>query len=150
MKYLELKKKVVHWRGSFCMWFYWRNHWGFKMAAPYGDVTDSTFKLPTKSPRDSIRNLRTMTWPIYRQKGRQKYSVSEFKKYDRNDHFANHLLPYFSFFFPIPTLPYCKQPGLPKKKKLSLFLAQQVIFLEVLWSQHLCFDLPTNFISFCK
>jgi hypothetical protein len=37
-----------------------------------------------------------------------------------------------------------------KKKKISLFLAQQVIFLEVLWSQHPCSDLPTDFISFCK
>jgi hypothetical protein len=35
------------------------------------------------------------------------------------DHPADPLLPYFSFFFPIPTLPYCKQPAPPKKKSPS-------------------------------
>jgi len=38
----------------------------------------------------------------------------------------------------------------PPQKKISLFSAQQVIFLEVLWSQHQCSDLLTDFISFCK
>jgi hypothetical protein len=28
---------------------------GFKIAAPYGDVTDSLFKIPTESPRVSKR-----------------------------------------------------------------------------------------------
>jgi len=41
-------------------------------------------------------------------------------------------------------------PQKKKKKQITLFLAQQVIFLEVLWSQHPCSDLPMNFISFCK
>ena len=26
---------------------------GFKTPAPYGDVTDSSMKMPTESPRDS-------------------------------------------------------------------------------------------------
>ena len=46
---------------------------GFKTATSYGDVTDSLFELLTKSPRDSNRNLRTVTWPIYCQNGRQNH-----------------------------------------------------------------------------
>ena len=34
---------------------------GFKMAAPYGDVTDSPFELLTNSPRDSNQNLYAVT-----------------------------------------------------------------------------------------
>jgi hypothetical protein len=43
---------------------------GFKMAAPYGDVTDSPFNMPKESPRDSKRNFRTVTCPVYRQNSR--------------------------------------------------------------------------------
>jgi len=144
-EYLELKKRVVHWCGSFCWWFYRLNHreiqngsyvrWrdrftvriadrlieGFKPESPCSGVT----YLPSEWPTEYIR--------------RQKLIY---------DHLADPLLSYFSFFFPIPTLPYCKQPAPCPKKKNSLFSAQQVIFLEILWSQHPCSDLPTDFISF--
>jgi len=43
---------------------------GFKMADPYGDVTDSPFNMPTKSPRDAKRNFRIVTCPVYRQNSR--------------------------------------------------------------------------------
>jgi hypothetical protein len=47
--------------------------------------------------------------------------------------------------------PICKQPAPPPpQKKVFLISAQQVIFLEVLWSQHPCSDLPKDFINFCK
>jgi len=42
---------------------------GFKTATPYDDVTDSPFEMPTESPRDSNRNLHTVTCPAYRQNG---------------------------------------------------------------------------------
>jgi hypothetical protein len=54
---------------------------GFKTAAPYVDVTDSPIEMSTKSPRDSNRNLRTVTCPVYRQNSRRNHkrnnSVSE-------------------------------------------------------------------------
>jgi hypothetical protein len=34
---------------------------GFKSGAPYSDMTDSPSELTTKSPRDSNRDLRTVT-----------------------------------------------------------------------------------------
>jgi hypothetical protein len=43
---------------------------GFKMADPYGDVTDSPFNMPMKSPRDAKRNFRIVTCPVYRQNSR--------------------------------------------------------------------------------
>jgi hypothetical protein len=45
----------------------------FKTAALYGDVTDSPFELPTKSSRDSNRNLRTVTCPVYSKNGRRNH-----------------------------------------------------------------------------
>jgi len=50
MKYLELKKKAIQWRGGFCGWFF-----------------------PTESPRDSKRQLRTVIWPVHRLKCRWNY-----------------------------------------------------------------------------
>jgi hypothetical protein len=54
--------------------------------------------------------------------------------------------PLFLLLLPHPTLPNCKQPAPPKK--ISLFSAQQVIFLEVFSSQHPCSDLLTDFYQF--
>ena len=63
--------------------------------------------------------------------------------------------PLFLLLLPYPNSPPLQTTSPPpplkkKKKQITLFLAQQVIFLEVLWSQHPCSDLPMNFISFCK
>jgi len=122
-KIFRIKKKVVRWRGGFCGWF-----------------------LPTESPRDSKRQLRTVTWPIHRLKCRWNHQgiqnsssvwwrvlftikiangITDGIILSGNPsakvnicHSANPLLPYFSFFFPIPTLPNCKQPP-PKNKSPS-------------------------------
>jgi hypothetical protein len=116
---------------------------GFKMVDLYGDVTDSPFEMPTELSRNSNRNFHTVTCPVYRQNSRWNHRIYA--------HSADSLLPYFSFFFPILTLPYCKQPAPhPKKKIASSQHNKSYIFLEVLWSQHPCSDLPTDFISFCK
>ena len=46
---------------------------GFKIAAPYGDVTDSPFNMPTESPRDSKQNFRTVTCPVYSQNSQRNH-----------------------------------------------------------------------------
>jgi hypothetical protein len=88
--------------------------------------------LSTESPRDSKRQLRTVTWPIHRSNCRRNhrgiqtrisiqwrdlFTVRRWVRWQKliYDHSVVPFLPYFSFF-PIPTLPYCKQPAPPKKK----------------------------------
>ena len=121
----------------------------------YSDVTGSLFKLPTDSPRDLKWQIRTVTCLCFCQNHRRTHRRI-FRRWNRRKKLiyvrsADPLLPYFSFFFLIPTLPICKQPAPPPPpKKIFLISAQQVIFLEVLWSQHPCSDLPTDFINFCK
>jgi hypothetical protein len=139
------------------MWRFWRGYFYRRIQndSPYSDVTGSPFKMQTESPRDLKWQIRMVTcWfsvritdvitdgKIHRWNRRKKLIyVSS----------ADPLLPYFSFFFLIPTLPICKQPAPPPPQtKISLISAQQVIFLEVLWSQHPFSDLPTDFINFCK
>jgi len=150
------KKRAVHWRGG---------HWGYF--------------LPTESPRDSKRQLRTVTRPVHRWKCRRNHRGIQndssvwwrvlftvriadgitdkiVRRWIRRQKLIyplslDPILPYFSFFFSsfflISTLPNCKQPA-PLPKKISLFSAQQVIYLEVFLSQHLCSDLPTDFYQF--
>ena len=115
--------------------------------SPYSDVTGSPFKLLTESPRDLKWQIHAVTCRFFRQNHRRKIRRKKLIYASSTDP----LLPYFSFFFLIPTLPICKQPAPPPPQtKISLVSAQQVIFLEVLWSQHLCSDLPMNFINFYK
>jgi hypothetical protein len=148
---------------------------GFKTSAPYGDVTNSPMEMPTDSPRDSKRQLCMVTWPIQRWNCRwnnrriQNGSTVRWRALFA-DRLANDftdgiirrgsrrqkliypipldpILPYFSFFFLISTLPNCKQLA-PPPKKISLFSAQQVIYLEVFLSPHPCSDLPKDFYQF--
>jgi len=149
---------------------------GFKTSAPYGDVTDSLMEMPMESPKDSKRQLRTVTWPIHRCKCQRNYRRIQngstvqwralfadrvadkitdriVRRWSRRQKLIyplslDPILPYFSFFFLISTLPNCKQPAPPPKKKFSLFSAQQVKYLEVFLSQHPCSDLPTDFYEF--
>ena len=119
--------------------------------SPYSDVTGLPFKLPTDSPRDLKWQIRTVTCRCFRQNHRRSFRRWNHRKTLIYDSSFDPLLPYFSFFFPIPTLPIYKQPAPPPpQKQISLISAQQVIFLEVLWSQHPCSDLSTDFINFCK
>ena len=97
---------------------------GFKTLTSYGDETDSPMKIQTKSPRDSEWQLHMVTCPVYRQKSWQNYrrnipSVKPSAKV--NISLSLHpILPYFSFFLLISTLPNCKQPAPPPKKNLPL------------------------------
>ena len=119
--------------------------------SPYSDVTGSPFKLLTDSPRDLKWQIRTITCRFFRQDHRRSFHRWNRRKTLIYVLFADPVLPYFSFFFLIPTLPICKQLAPPPPQtKMSLISAQQVIFLEVLWSQHPCSDLPKDFINFCK
>ena len=139
------------WRG----YFYRRNHRRIQNDSLYSDVTGSPFKMPTESPRDSKCQIRMVTCWFFRQNHRRHHQRS-FHRWNRWKKLiyvlsADPVLLYFSFFFLIPTLPIYKQPAPPPPQtKISLISAQQVIFLEVLWSQHPCSDLPTDFINFCK
>ena len=157
-KIFQIKKK-----GGSLMWRFWRgycyrqNHRQIQNDSPYGDVIGSPFKMPTESPRDSKCQIRTVTCCFFHQNHRRHHRRKSHRWNRRKKLIyvlsADPLLPYFSFFFLIPTLPICKQPPpppLPPKTKISLISAQQVIFLEVLWSQHPYSDLPTDFINFCK
>jgi len=121
---------------------------GFKTSAPYGDVTDSPMEMLTDSPRDLKRQLCKVAWLIHRwncwRNNRliQNYSTIRWRALfaDRlADNFTDGIirrgshwqkliyplpldpiLPYFSFFFLISTLPNCKQPAPPLKKNLPL------------------------------
>ena len=136
--------------------------------------------LPTESSRDSKRQLRTVTWSIHRLKCRRNHrgiqteisiqwcslftvriadgltdgiipSVSPSAKVNICP-LCRPSPPLFLLLLPHHNSPLLQKTSTPpkKKKQFSLFSAQQVIFLEVLWSQHPCSDLLTDFISFCK
>jgi hypothetical protein len=104
---------------------------GFEMADPYGDVlivpseslTDSPTEFPTVKP-----SVKVNICPLYRPSP-----------------------PLFLLLLPNPNSLHLQTTSPPPPQtKTSLISAQQVIFLEVLWSQHPCSDLPTDFINFCK
>jgi hypothetical protein len=136
--------------GGFGGFFFLRNHWRIQNDSPYSDVTGSPFKLPTDSPKDLKWQIRTVTCWCFRQNHRQSFRRWNCRKKLIYDISADPLLPYFSFFFLIPTLPICKQPPPQKKKSPSYQYNKLIIFLEVLWSQYPCSDVPTDFINFCK
>jgi hypothetical protein len=128
---------------------------GFKNDSSYNDVTGAPFTLPTDSSRDLKWQIRTVTCLCFRQNHRRDHRRI-FRRWIRREKLiyvssADSLLPYFSFFFPNPNSPHLQTTSPPPpQKKVFLISAQQVIFLEVLWSQHPCSDLPKDFINFCK
>jgi len=146
-KLVKPKDKWRFWR----VFFFLRNHWRIQNDSPYSDVTGSLFKLPMDSPRDLKWQIRTVTCRCFCQNHWRSFRRWNCWKKLIYDSSADPLLPYFSFFFLIPTLPICKQPGPPQKKNSPSYQHNKlIIFLEVLWSQHPCSDLPTDFINFCK
>ena len=112
-KSFRIKKRAGRWRGGFGgLFFFRRNHRRIQNDSPYSDVTGSPFKLPTDSPKDLKWQIRTVTCLCFRQNHRRNHRRS-FRWWNRRKtliyvSFADPLLPYFSFFFLIPTLPICK------------------------------------------
>ena len=104
---------------------------GFEMADPYGDMSIVPSESSTVSPTESLSvksSGKVNICPIYRPSP-----------------------PLFLLLLPNPNSPHLQTTSPPPPQgKISLISAQQVIFLEVLWSQHPCSDLPTDFINFCK
>jgi hypothetical protein len=99
------------------------------VQCPYSDATGSPFKLPTDSPRDLKWQIRTVTCLRFRQNHRRKHRRwNRWKKLIYVSS-ADPLLPYFSFFFLISTLPICKQPA-PLKKKSSSYQHNKLYFLK--------------------
>jgi len=143
-----VKKKVGHWRGGFGGLFF---QTGSSTDSKRQPVQRPPFILLMESPTDLKWQIHTMMCRLFRQNHRRFHRRSVRRETLIYVQSTNPLLPYFSFFFLISTLPICKQqPPLPPQTKISLISAQQVIFLEVLWSQHPCSNLPTDFINFCK
>jgi len=119
---------------------------GFKTSTPYSDVTDSPMKMQTESPRDSKRQLRTVTCPIWNHR-RNSLSVKPSVKVNISL-LTRPYPPLFLLLLPHLNSPQLQTTSAPPKKKISLFSAQQVIYLEVLLSQHPCSDLPMDFYQF--
>ena len=84
--------------------------------SPYSDVTGSPFKLLTESPRDLKWQIHAVTCRFFRQNHRRKIRRKKLIYASSTDP----LLPYFSFFFLIPTLPICKQPAPPPPPNKNL------------------------------
>jgi len=101
------------------------------MPDPYSDVSFFPSESPTTSPTEkpSVKpSEKVNICPLYRPSP-----------------------PLFLLLLPNPNSPHLQTTSPPPPQtKISLISAQQVIFLEVLWSQHPCSDLPTDFINFCK
>jgi len=127
----------------------------FKMSALYGNETGSSMKMPTESPRDSKWQLRTMTCPIYRQiiRWNHRWNIPSVNP-SAKVYTSTLTRPYSPLFLLLLLLllPHLNSPQLqttsPPPKKISIFWAQQVIYLEVFLSQHSCSDLPTDFYQF--
>ena len=137
---------MVRWRGSFCRWFYRRNHrgiqngssvrWRDRFSVRIADELTEGFKPESLCSDVTYLPLELPTEYVCRQK----------LIYDRS---TDPLLLYFSFFFPIPTLAYCKKPPPLKKKSPSsqynksylLKFCGHSIRVLIYWQ---------TFISFCK
>ena len=113
--------------GYFFRW----THRRIQNDSPYSDVTGSPFKLPTDSPRDLKWQIRAVMCRFFHQNHRRS-----FRRWNRRKKLiyvssADPLLPYFSFFFLIPTLPICKQPApLPPKQKSPSSQHNKLYFLK--------------------
>ena len=111
-KVSELKKKS--WVADvevLAGYFFRQTHRQIQNNSPYSDVTGLPFKLPTESPRDLKWQIRTVTCLCVRQNHRRSVRRWNRRKKLIYVHVssADPLLPYFSFFFLIPTLSICKQ-----------------------------------------
>jgi len=105
-------------------YFFRRNHRRIQNDSPYSDVTGSQFKLLTESLRDLKWQIRTVTCRCFRQNHRRHHRWKSRRWNHRKKLIyvssADPLLPYFSFFFLIPTLPICKQPAPPPPPNKNL------------------------------
>jgi len=153
-KVSELKKRRVTDVEVLAGYFFRRNHQRIQNDNPYSDVTGSPFKLPTESLR--VWNGRSEWWHVDFLSESPTYSPTEFPsvKPSKKVNICKLCWPSPPLFLLL--LPNINSPHLqttsppPPKTKISLISAQQVIFLEVLWSQHPCSDLMMDFINFCK
>jgi hypothetical protein len=126
---------------------------GFKMSALYGDVTDSP--MPMESPTDSKRQHRMVTCPVCRQSSRRNHRQNSLSvKPSAKVNIPPLTRPYpplFLLLFPHLNSPQLQTTSAPPKKKISLFSAQQVIYLIAdKMSQHFFLIYRRIFISFCK
>jgi hypothetical protein len=129
---MEIKKN-----GSLT-WRFWRGfcYRRIQNDSPYGNVTGSPFKIPTESPRDLKCQIRMVTCRFLRQNHRRHHRRKSRRWNCRKKLIyvlsTDPLLPYFSFFFLIPTLPIYKQPAplLPSKQKSPSSHHNKLYFLK--------------------
>jgi len=121
-KFLNLKKKAGRWRGGFGRLF---------VSDGITDEFETTARtlmwpvrrLNCRRTHRGMWNGRSVRWRVYVSVSYQCHNRRSFRRWNRRkkliyDSSADPLLPYFSFFFLIPSLPICKQPApLPPKKK---------------------------------
>jgi hypothetical protein len=98
------------------------------------------FKLSTESPRDLKWQIRTVMCWFFRQNHRRSFHRWNRRKKLIYVSSADPLLPYFSLFFLIPTLPICKQPAplppntnLPHISTTSYISWSFVVTASVFW-----------------
>jgi hypothetical protein len=105
-KVSELKKKA----GSLT-WRFWRVIFSDRLT----DRFKTTARTVTESPRDLKWQIRTVTCRFFHQNHRRhhKRKVCRWNRWKKLIYVSSTdpLLPYFSFFFLIPTLSICKQPA---------------------------------------
>jgi len=134
--------------------FYRRNHRGIQLKRQLRTVTRPVHRWKCRRNNRGIQNGSSVRWHVlFTVRIADGITYGIVRRWICRQKLIHPLsldpiLPYFSFFFSffflISTLPNCKQPA-PLLKKISLFSAQQVIYLEVFLSQHLCSDLPKDF-----
>ena len=109
-------------------------------------------KMTTESPRDSKWQIHTVTCWFFHQNSRRTHRwIIPLVKPSEKVNICPLCRPsphLFLLLLPNPNSPHLQTTS--PQTKISLISAQQVIFLEVLWSQHPCSDLPMDFINFCK
>ena len=123
------------WQG----YFYRRNHRRIQNDSLYSDVTGSPFKMPTESPRNSKCQIRTVTCRFFCQNHRRHHRRKS-RRWNRRKKvnicpLCRPSPPLFLLLLPNPNSPHLQTTSPPPPQtKISLISAQQVIFLEVLWS----------------
>ena len=131
-KVSELKKKAGRWSGGFGGVTFPD---GFKTTAR--TVTWPVHHLKCRQNHRGIQNARSIRWHVDFSV-RITNGITDGKAVGETVGkkliyvlSADHLLPYFSFFFLIPTLPICKQPApLPPKQKSPSSQHNKLYFLK--------------------
>jgi len=121
---------------------------GFKTSTPYSDVTDSPMKMQTESPRDSKRQLRTVTCPIWNHR-RNSLSVKPSVKVNISL-LTRPYPPLFLLLLPHLNSPQLQTTSAPPKKKSPSSQHNKSYILKSYCHSICVLIYQWIFISFCK